>query len=47
MVMAAIDGFAALFTGQRHYFHASGSAASEGRGEELASQCARESGEEP
>ncbi len=45
MVMAAIDGFATVLTGQRHYFHADGSTMSEARRKELEERDARERGE--
>jgi hypothetical protein len=47
MVMAAIDGFAAVLTGQRHYFYAGGSTMSQGGREALEDQDAREKGEKP
>ncbi|MGD0635159.1 MAG: hypothetical protein ABSA13_12925 [Beijerinckiaceae bacterium] len=47
MVVAAIDGFAAFLTGQRHYFQDIGSTMSEGRRELLEDQKARENGEKP
>ena len=47
MVMAAIDAFAALLTGQRYYFSADGSTASDARREQLQDQAAREKGEKP
>ena len=47
MVMAAIDAFATLLTGQRYYFSADGSTASESRREELQDRAAREAGDKP
>jgi len=47
MVMAAIDGFAVVLTGHRHYFHAGGSTINEGRREILGDRDARERGEKP
>ena len=47
MVISAIDGFAVFLTGERYYFSADGSSASEARQEEQAEREARERGEKP
>ncbi len=45
MVIASIDGFATLLTGQRYYFSADGSVAAEARRAELREQAQWEDGE--
>lgn len=47
MVMSAIDAFAAFLTGQRYYFSADGSTASDALRAEIEEQTARERGENP
>ena len=46
MVVAAIDGFATMLTGQRYYFSADGSVAAEARRDELRAQTQWEQGED-